>query len=65
MEIKDPYMLKATLTADGRPWVQRCYVCGKSINYLKMRHGVEFWKVGELVRHRKCNPLQTKEALCR
>lgn len=53
--ITDPYMLKPTLTADGRPWVQRCFVCGKLVDYLKTT-GVERVRVGGLVRHKACKP---------
>lgn len=54
--ITDPYMLKPTLTADGKPWVQRCYICGKSVDFLKMSWGSQWLKVGNLVRHKKCLP---------
>lgn len=49
------YQLKPVLTSDGRPWVQRCYVCDRSINFLKLPAYLRI-KVGELVRHRKCFP---------
>jgi hypothetical protein len=53
--ITDPYMLKPMLTADGRPWVQRCFICGKGVNYLKTST-VERVRVGDLVRHKTCKP---------
>lgn len=51
----DPYVLRPTLTPDGRPWVQRCYVCRKGVNLL---HGSPDQRVraGELVRHKRCRP---------
>jgi len=55
-KITDPYMLKPSLTADGRPWVQRCFICGKSVNYLKSMPWQRV-KVGDLVRHEKCRPM--------
>lgn len=62
-EITDPYVLKPVLTADGRPWTQRCYVCTKTVNFLKGDLRVH---VGPLVRHKKCHPpalaAGTKEA---
>lgn len=49
------YQLHAVKTADGRVWAQRCFICDKSIDFLK--NIPSFWvKVGELVRHRKCFP---------
>ena len=54
-EITDPYMLRATRTADGRPWVQRCFICAKAVDYLKTSP-VERVRVGELVRHKDCRP---------
>lgn len=49
------YQRNPTLTADGRAWIQRCYVCDKSINFLK-DPACKRVKVGELVRHKKCWP---------
>jgi len=54
--ITDPYMLKPVLTPDGRPWVQRCYVCAESVDFLKMARDSEWIHVGGLVRHKKCRP---------
>lgn len=51
-DIKDPAMLKPVLTSEGKPWVQRCYVCSKSINLIKSH----YMKIGTLVRHTKCRP---------
>lgn len=49
----NPYQLHPVKTADGRPWVQRCFICDKSIDFLKNQP--TFWiRVGEMVRHRKC-----------
>lgn len=49
------YQLKPALTADGKPWAQRCYVCDKAINLIKDPK-VKRVHVGELVRHKKCYP---------
>jgi len=49
------YQLKPSKTTDGRPWVQRCYVCDKAINFLKAP-SVSWLRVGTLVRHKKCYP---------
>lgn len=55
MTAYNPHQLKPVLTSDGRPWVQRCFICDKSIDFLK--NIPSFWvRVGELVRHRKCYP---------
>jgi hypothetical protein len=51
----DPYVLRPTMTADGRRWVQRCFVCSRPVNFLKTSP-VERVQVGELVRHKKCRP---------
>lgn len=54
-DITDPFILKPVTTADGRPWCQRCYVCVKSVNFIK--DPSQSWvRVGELVRHKKCLP---------
>jgi hypothetical protein len=55
MTITDPYMLKPTLTADGRPWVQRCFLCAKGVNFQKLMPW-QWVRVGGLVRHAKCLP---------
>jgi hypothetical protein len=57
--ITDPFILKPRLTWDGKPWVQRCFVCTKEVNYQKTSP-VERVRVGDLVRHKKCRP---KEAV--
>ncbi len=49
------YQLKPARTIDGRPWVQRCFVCNKTVDYIKDA-SVSWVKVGELVRHKKCFP---------
>lgn len=49
------YQSKPVLTSDGKPWVQRCYVCDKPINLLKTAPHMVV-KVGELRRHKKCWP---------
>jgi hypothetical protein len=54
-EIKDPMMLKPTLTADGKPWVQRCFICGRTVNFIKEMPSTRV-RIGELVRHAKCDP---------
>lgn len=59
MDITDAYMLKPVLTADGRPWTQRCYVCSKTIDFLKTSGDMRV-RVGELVRHKKCLPAPIK-----
>ena len=53
--VTDPYMLKPARTADGRPRVQRCFICAKPVDYLKTSP-VERVRVGELIRHKKCKP---------
>jgi hypothetical protein len=54
-DIKDPYMLCPSKTADGKPWVQRCYCCAKPVNFLK--DGPNSWvRVDPLVRHKRCTP---------
>lgn len=55
-KITDERMLRPVLTPSGKPWVQRCYLCGKTVNFLKMAWGVEWIRVGNLVRHKKCRP---------
>lgn len=52
-EITDPYMLKPCLTSDGRPWIQRCFICKKSVDFLKTLP-TQRVRVGHLVRHAKC-----------
>jgi hypothetical protein len=52
----DPFVQKPTLTADGRPWVQRCYVCLKSVDFIRMKAGAEYLHVGQYVRHKRCYP---------
>ena len=52
-KITDPYVLKPTRTADGREWTQRCYICGKSVNFLKTTPDQRV-RVGNLIRHKKC-----------
>ena len=54
----EPEMLKPVLTADGRPWVQRCFICAKSVNFLKTTPDQRV-KVGDLVRHKKCRSYLT------
>ncbi len=49
------YQLKPVLTADGRQWAQRCYVCDRQVNYIKDA-SVSYVRVGDLVRHKKCFP---------
>lgn len=49
----DPYRLKPSLTADGKPWVQRCLYCPKVVNFLK---GDLYIRIGPYVRHKKCLP---------
>lgn len=53
--ITDPHMLKPVYTADGRKWAQRCFICSKTVDFLKTSP-VERVQVGELVRHKKCRP---------
>lgn len=52
-KIIDPFILKPTLTADGRKWVQRCFICAKQVDFLKTMPAQRV-AVGELVRHAKC-----------
>lgn len=49
------HQLQPVLTSDGRPWVQRCYVCDKSIDMIKLPR-VKWVRVDKLVRHKKCYP---------
>lgn len=57
--ITDPYMFKPTLTADGRPWIQRCFMCGKGVDFTRTQP-IERVRVGDLVRHKKCDPPPAK-----
>lgn len=42
-------------TWDGRPWVQKCFRCTKTVNFIK--DGPHSWiHVGNFVRHAKCKP---------
>ncbi len=51
----NPFQLNPVKTSDGRLWAQRCFICDKSIDFLK--NTPSFWvKVGSLVRHKKCFP---------
>jgi hypothetical protein len=56
MKITDPYALKPTMDASGKPWVQRCFICSRTVDFKKMQSLVEYIKVGDLVRHKKCKP---------
>jgi hypothetical protein len=56
----NPYQLHPVLTAEGKPWVQRCYVCDKSIDFIRMP-SVSWVRVGEMVRHKRCYPGIPKE----
>ncbi len=47
---------KPVLTADGKPWCQNCMYCNKQINFLKQLVGIEFLRIGQYVRHKKCYP---------
>lgn len=47
------YQLKPVLTSDGKPWVQRCFICDKPIDFLKTPAHMRV-RVGELVRHARC-----------
>lgn len=53
--LKDPFVKIPTLTSDNKPWVQRCYVCLESINFIKDPRA-SWMSVGEYVRHKKCLP---------
>ena len=52
--ITDPYILKPVLK-DGKPWVQRFFVCSKLVYFIKV-FSKPYIRVGELVRHAKCRP---------
>lgn len=54
-DITDPLMRTPVLTIDGRPWVQRCFVCARSVNFLKSSPEQRV-KVGSFVRHYSCDP---------
>ena len=54
--LKDPYVANSSKTSDGKPWVQRCYICLKPVDFLKMKSWVEYVRVGQYVRHKKCHP---------
>lgn len=54
-DITDPYKLAPCKTADGKAWTQRCYVCGKSVNFLKDPKG-SWVKLDPVVRHINCTP---------
>ena len=49
------FQRKPALTADGRKWCQRCYLCNKAVNFLKTVPQQRVI-VGNLVRHEKCRP---------
>lgn len=53
---KDDHMKTPVLTAEGKPWTQRCYVCRHMINFLKESNGSQWLKIGKFVRHKKCRP---------
>jgi hypothetical protein len=55
MTITDPRKLAPVLTADGKPWVQACYVCGRTINFIKDPPSKRV-KIDYVVRHKKCHP---------
>jgi hypothetical protein len=55
--LQDPFVAKATLTADGRPWVQRCMICLKPVNFLKDKPWIQYVTVGQYVRHKRCYPI--------
>lgn len=44
------------LTADGKPWCLNCFVCDKQINFLKTTAGIEYLRIGQYVRHKRCYP---------
>ena len=52
--LKDPYVMNPTLTVDKKPWVQRCMVCLKLVDFIKMKSWVEYVRVGQFVRHKRC-----------
>lgn len=56
MITRTPEELKTLVkTADGKPWVQPCFVCGKVVDFIKfMPH--QRVHVGPYVRHWKCRP---------
>jgi hypothetical protein len=54
INLKDPYVLAPSKTSDGKPWIQRCAVCLKPVDYLKMKSFTEYIKFGQFVRHKKC-----------
>jgi hypothetical protein len=56
-EITDPLMCQSVKTSDGRPWVQRCFICSKPVDFLKMKAGAEWVRVGPYVRHKKCRQM--------
>lgn len=49
------YQAKPVLTADGRPWTQRCYCCDRPIDLLKTPADM-IVRIDDLRRHRKCYP---------
>lgn len=53
----DNTLTKPVLTSDGRPWVQKCYVCLRLVDFLKMSWGSQWLRAGEYVRHKKCKPV--------
>jgi len=56
--LKDPYVMNPTKTVEGKPWIQRCFVCLKPVDFLKMLPWVEYVKVAQYVRHKKCYPTE-------
>jgi len=53
--VTDPYMLKPTLTSEGKRWTQRCFICARPVDYLHSNTWQRV-RVGELVRHADCLP---------
>lgn len=53
-DITDPAVLKPGLTADGKVWYQKCFICLHQIDFIK--RNTPWVNVGGLVRHKKCQP---------
>jgi hypothetical protein len=47
---------KPVFTVDGKPWCQNCLYCGKQVNFFKTISGIDYIRIGDYIRHKKCYP---------
>lgn len=50
------FQLSPVMDANGKPWIQRCYVCDRAIDFKKDPHQIKWLRVDKIIRHRKCFP---------